>query len=485
MSKVRVLLEFKRPQQDAFSAWSTLSACPAEAVRASEGMMADLVEVGVEVSDEIPPVPLFGRTMTASESPALEFADFASDAESPDREADSMVVAAEVSVSQLADLQHRSDLNVWPDAELVLLSGDSGWTCSCGGLPYEGLGIEEPADAHPLDLARSAGGVDCRPFRPGVSIDTVRQLLAVDAVWRDGFRGQNIIAAILDEGVNGQVYPVVGGLGGSSPLAPRPGSASIRSHGSMVAADILVAAPAAKLHDYPFMRPFAASVLDVLQHILENRRLNGAPHVLNNSWGFKWRSPNQEPGHPNWDPNHPVNRKFREVIASGAPVLFAAGNCGQDCPSGKCVPQEVGPGNSITGPSSLDEVISVAAVNSRHERVGYSSQGPGKFTEKKPDVACYTHLLGNFGPGRPGGTPPEFDNGTSAATPVATGVVALLQSALGATTFDPAQMKRILVETAINLGPPGWDRDTGHGVVNAGAAYALAKRRANGRHNCC
>lgn len=114
-------------------------------------------------------------------------------------------------------------------------------------------------------------------------------------------------------------------------------------------------------------------------------------------------------------------------------------------------------------------MITVAAVNSRHERIGYSSQGEGMFAPRKPDVAAYSHFNGNLGPGRPaGGT--SFDNGTSAACPIGAGVGAILLGAFPNTS--PSRLKKALVRGAASIGAPGWDRDYGHGVVNAAGAYA-------------
>ena len=96
------------------------------------------------------------------------------------------------------------------------------------------------------------------------------------------------------------------------------------------------------------------------------------------------------------------------------------------------------------------------------------------FEPQKPDIASYAHFFGNFGPNRPGGLGQPFDNGTSAATPVAAGVGALLLSAFPGT--NPDQLKRVLMETAIDIGTTlGWDADHGHGVINAAAAYNRLK----------
>jgi hypothetical protein len=56
---------------------------------------------------------------------------------------------------------------------------------------------------------------------------------------------------------------------------------------------------------------------------------------------------------------------------------------------------------------------------------------------------------------------------------VAAGVGALLMSAFPDLT--PDRLKTALIRGAINLGQPGWDRDTGFGVINAAASYALIR----------
>jgi serine protease AprX len=464
MPRVNVLVEVRKRQEDAFSFHASLAASAPSAVRAGEQLLQSVVSLGpgLEVTDDFPPVPMFSTQVMLAEPTA--FARFSAPEQNPDVRAESLVVPCEVDQAQLAKLSGRDDIVVWPNSALTL------FRCKhCG----DAL-TEEARAAHPFDLARSGGGVDCRPFQPAVEIEVLRELLGVEAVWRDGFRGQNIVVGIIDEGVNGDVYPVVGGF--ANPNVQQPGTAPITSHGSMCAADILVAAPAAKLYDYPFLGvPNSGGALRMFQAVLDQRRHDGTPHLTNNSYGFVGRPPQAAfPNHEVWDINHPVHRKVREVITSGAAAFFAAGNCGEDCPSGVCHPSGIGPGQSIHASNSLAEVITVAAVNSRHQRIGYSSQGPGGFFAQKPDVASYSHFFGNFGPGRPAGVEDQpFDNGTSAATPVAAGVGALLLSAVPGVT--PDRLKDSLIQTAINIGVPGWDADTGFGVTAAAAAYRFLK----------
>ncbi|MEV5309461.1 S8 family serine peptidase [Streptomyces sp. NPDC052610] len=478
MAKIKVLLEVEPPQAEqpeGFSAFrEAIASEPAALGQALPGL--DLVAgLGVEPDENFVPVPMFGTAPEGereAHEPLGALREFAVPETNPDIAPTSVVLPVEVSPTQLAELGEREGVRVWPNSPLHLFHHE------------EEQGVNEPGavpgaevEANAFDLARSRAGLDCRPFRPGVTVATVRALLGVERPWRDGFRGQNIVVGIVDEGVNGQVYPVSGGF--TSPGATlQPGAAPITSHGSMCAADILVAAPAARLYDYPFLgRPDSGTALTMFQAILEHRRLDGTPQLTNNSYGYTG-VPRREldPHHEIWAINHPMHRKVREVVASGAAAFFAAGNCGAQCPSGNCRRSGIGPGRSIHASNSLAEVITVAAVNSRQERVGYSSQGPGMFEEGKPDFASYSHLFGNFGPGRPGGLDQPFDNGTSAATPVAAGVGALLLSAFPELT--PEGLREALLAGLVNPTGKAWDPGYGRGIVNAAASYSFLLRKA-------
>lgn len=458
MKKLNVLIEIEREIPAAFALHAASIESELDAASEAEHLIAKLAGYGLEFEDDAP-VPMFTASYD-SRITGLDAAAFAAHEEAPDQSASSMIVPCTVNAAKYAQLckdSSGSDVRVWPNSELTLLSA-SGSTCS-----------DEYFET--IDLARSDGGLDCRPFRDGVSITTIRHLLGVEKAWCDGFRGQNVVVGIVDEGVDGSTYPVTGGF--SRPNAGRRhGTAPVTSHGSMCAADVLIAAPAARLYDYPFLGiPRSGGALQMFQAVLDQRRIDGTPHLTTNSYGFVGvPDPNRFPNHEVHDINHPVHRKVREVVASGAACFFAAGNCGRDCPSGVCHPSGIGPDRSIHASNSLAEVITVAAINSHHERIGYSSQGDGMFERQKPDIASYSHIFANFGPGRPGGTTSAYDSGTSAATPVAAGVGALLLSAVPG--LSPDDLKKALVDSVTNVGETiGWDRDYGYGVVNAAAAY--------------
>lgn len=459
MANVSVLLEFDAPQADGFRLFTAALESGPEAEKQTMPLMDRVAGLGVEVEEPVP-IPMFSQA--DEPSPAMALSDFATPETNPGLPSQTVCVAAQADSGRLEELSARPDVRVWPNSDITL---HAEW----------GLSEDDVSGASPGGVATAApaGSVDCRPFQAGATTQKVQDLLGVQHVWDAGFIGSDVIVAIIDEGVDGNTYPVIGGLKGQP--ASQPGTAAITSHGSMCAADVQIAAPDVRIYDYPFLGPRnSGDALAMFQAVLEQRRLDGTPHITSNSWGYTGvPDRNQAPNHEVWNLAHPLHRKIREVIISGAATFFSAGNCGANCPSSNCQPSGIGPGQSIHASNSLVEVITIAAVNSAHTRIGYSSQGPGMFEQRKPDLAAYSHIFGNFGPGRPGGTAQPFDSGTSAATPVAAGVAALLLSAFRDLT--PDQLRAALVSGATRTTEAEWDPDVGRGIVNAERSYdALA-----------
>ena len=82
-------------------------------------------------------------------------------------------------------------------------------------------------------------------------------------------------------------------------------------------------------------------------------------------------------------------------------------------------------------------------------------------TAKKPDFASFTHFLGSeaFGVG-------TADSGTSAACPVAAGVVAAVRTKKPTTKMSPMQLRSLIAKTATDAGQSGFDFDFGAGILN-------------------
>ena len=308
----------------------------------------------------------------------------------------------------------------------------------------------------------------CGDTAIGATEDVARGL-GVPALRRAGLTGGGVHVAVVDTGIDGSRIPVAGGW------APTPGyvpGSSAPNHGTMVAYDVRIAAPDAHILDYALLQSqagtWAAFLSDAIAAFADLvERVNAAPGrwVVNNSWGLFDRASDAPIGSPenySANPDHPFNQVTGALVAAGADVFFAAGNCGADCPDQRCGGGDTGPGASIHGANSHPDVVSVAAVTVTDRRLGYSSQGPGALYSRKPDLAGFSHFKGS-------GIYPA-DGGTSAASPVAAGVAAALRQRFATERLAPAQLKGLLQRTARDLRGDGWDYDLGYGVIDAAAA---------------
>jgi subtilisin family serine protease len=109
---------------------------------------------------------------------------------------------------------------------------------------------------------------------------------------------------------------------------------------------------------------------------------------------------------------------------------------------------------SIGFPGDGESVITVGAVDSRGRRVSYSSCGPNSCRPKPDLVACVPF---------PSLWRQQPFTGTSAADPQAAGLAALAWSRH--TSWTARQIREALSKSAFDLGPPGHDHETGHGLI--------------------
>ncbi|GAA2646503.1 MULTISPECIES: S8 family peptidase [Nonomuraea] len=321
----------------------------------------------------------------------------------------------------------------------------------------------------------------------------VERLLGTSALHAEGLDGSGVALAVLDTGINAAHVARHLGRGvnldaerswNPSGVQGRPGEFEV-DHGTMCAFDTLIAAPQASLIDIPVLLSsrMGGSALDGLlsdavaafahlRTLLEAQPAESRSLVISNSWGSfspRWDFP---PGHPgNYSDNaaHPFNLVVASLDSAGADVLFAAGNCGRECKDGRCAY----PDRPIGGANSHPRVLSIGGVDTEGERVGYSSQGPGRLAARKPDLCAYTHFSGSkaFGDGEP-------DSGTSAACPVAAGLVAAIRTQWPAARLSPGQLRSLLRRTADDRSDVGYDFDYGYGVVDPAGVLAALRRRA-------
>jgi serine protease AprX len=308
------------------------------------------------------------------------------------------------------------------------------------------------------------GTCDCSPTTPKGTIADVAKYFGVDQIWAAGFKGQGIVVGVVDGGITAEGRPVdpsegirrINNVIGGPAQDWGTKARSWGEHGNMCATDILGMAPEAKLYDCRIAGGDSISnALSVFQWAINRHRTDGTPHILSNSWGIYQKS---------WDefyatnPDHPFTRKVVEAINEGIIILFAAGNCGGTCPADRCG-GDSGAGKSIWGANGHPLVMTVGAVNKDEQFVGYSSQGPAALDPNKPDFCSVTHFRGYFG----------SDNGTSAACPIAAGVAALFTQAKPGITQE--EMKNLFKQTAKNIGEPGFDQNTGAGILQPKTAF--------------
>ena len=170
-------------------------------------------------------------------------------------------------------------------------------------------------------------------------------------------------------------------------------------------------------------------------------------------------------------------------------IVFAAGNCGQFCPSLRCGKLDRGPGHSIWGANAHFAVITVGAVRTDELWLGNSSQGPGPnllrapgqlTPNRKPDFCAPSQFKESTDAYVEGRLKdilpmphPRTNTGTSTSCALSAGVVAALRSNpnWNQATVTPDALKQRLIATTHQTKGPNWNDRLGWGVLDAGAAF--------------
>ncbi|SDH61385.1 Serine protease, subtilisin family [Sinosporangium album] len=320
----------------------------------------------------------------------------------------------------------------------------------------------------------------------------VARLMRVEELHAAGLDGSGTALAVLDSGVN--AAHVARQLGrdvtldttrswSPSTVEGAPGEFDV-DHGTMCAFDALITAPRASVIDIPLLLSRArggtaiggvlsdaVAAFSHLRGVLDAQPVETRALVVTNSWGSfspRWDFPAGHPGNYSDNPSHPFNLIVASLEQAGADILFAAGNCGGDCADSRCGFAD----RPIVGANSHPLVLSVGGVDVRARRVGYSSQGPGRLSNRKPDLCAYTHFSGSQA------YAPAPDSGTSAACPVAAGLVAAIRTRWPAARLSPAELRTVLRRTADHPSGAGFDHDLGYGIVDPAGVLAALRRRA-------
>lgn len=190
------------------------------------------------------------------------------------------------------------------------------------------------------------------------------------------------------------------------------------------------------------------------------------------------------------NPGQALIDSVRALYDVGIPFVCAAGNnCGCGChPEGRIVqtgscnytstcgfftscPEKCDETKDwISYPARIPEAIAVGAIDSNNEIAYFSNPGPSLVvTAPGVDVLSTVPKSANkiYDP-----SGYKAIGGTSMATPHVTGTVALMKKVNS--NLTPDQIKQILKQTAVDIGPVGFDWFYGAGLVDAKAAVDAA-----------
>lgn len=353
--------------------------------------------------------------------------------------------------------------------------------------------VEPFARVAPASLAAepgAAGGVECATTDKATGTAArVAKELGATRLWRAGYTGHGIVVGIVDGGITAQNRPIQ--FGGWPAIPQEPGTGEVvggwpdadwgttaegwGQHGNMIAFDVQAIAPEAQLWDIRIWQPdeaFAAYVSNAeagFRAAIEHYLTHGVPHILVNAWGLYDSANGPEYA---FDPQSTLALHVEHALDVGLLIVWAAGNCGDRCsfsPASPCGSGDRGPGASILGPNGHPRVMTVGAATVRGDWCGYTSQGPAALPPNDPDKPdfCGVSQFEGFFPNESGLRP--YDGGTSAATGVAGGVVALLKQARPDLTQD--ECKRLLKETARPITTGAAHGGAGAGVIDALRAF--------------
>ena len=292
-----------------------------------------------------------------------------------------------------------------------------------------------------------------------------------------GVEGEGVTWAVLDTGVNfGHVWLDEAQSPHGDNLSTDADDRDLQGHGTHVAGIIASMAPSVTIANYKVLNKDGnGSDSDIIEAMFQIRKLNATArklliHGANVSIGGAVPVGSYGVG------ASPVCQEANRLMHSGVVVCIAAGNSGHQQ---FLIPTVDANGDPVVGfhdsfmdlsiedPANAQDVITVGSVHTENPHTYgvsfFSSKGPTGDGRAKPDVVA---------PGEKIWSAHHNDNsglvemsGTSMATPVVSGVIALLLSRYPEFKGQTQRVKELVMETAIDLGRDRYFQ--GAGLVDA------------------
>ena len=296
---------------------------------------------------------------------------------------------------------------------------------------------------------------------PSSQILSINESKTIDDPRRDkGYTGKGVNVALIDTGADGNHEALAGKIVAfkdfvNNQTAPYDDN----NHGTHCASLIvgengMGVAPGAKLVVIKVMDRegacYLSSALDALKWCRENKERYGI-RVISFSVGGENAS-----GGMSF-----LDKYCNEMVENGMVMCVVAGNSGPAA-------------SSIEIPGDAENVITVGAVNSSGTIFELSSRGPTAKGEIKPDLVTLGVDVKSALAATKNGE--NYLSGTSFAAPQVSGAAAILLEARP--DLAPSDVKRVLLKTADDLGPPGPDNAYGYGALNlTGALQSISAAR--------
>jgi serine protease AprX len=275
-----------------------------------------------------------------------------------------------------------------------------------------------------------------------------------------GYTGEGVTVALIDTGADSDHKALAGKIMAFKDFVNnQTDSYDDNGHGTHCAS--LVAgeggtgvAPGAKLVVIKVMDRegacYLSDALNALDWCLENKERYGIRVV---SFSVGGESPS--------DGTSLLDEACNKMVENGLVMCVAAGNSGPAA-------------SSIVIPGDAENVITVGAVDSSGTIFELSSRGPTAKGDTKPDLVTLGVDVVSALAGSKSGK--SSLSGTSMAVPQVSGAVALLLEAKP--DLAPADVKRVLLKTADDLGASGQDNVYGYGALNlTGALESISATR--------